>query len=256
MLEIKGLTKYYRNVAVVDDVSFHVRAGEVTGYLGPNGSGKSTTVKMITTLLQPSRGHVLVDGRDIRDDLAGFKQRLGYVPEEPILYSYMTGLEYLQLMGRLRRLPEPVVQRKANELLELFSLHSYRHAPISAYSKGMKQRVLISAALLHNPDVLILDEPLSGIDVTSAQLFQHLLTELARQGKMILYISHVLEVVEKVCAQVVIIYKGKIRAADSVERLRDLMNLPSLVEIFSQLAEERDLAEVARDIVGVMVSQR
>lgn len=254
MLEIKGLTKYYRNVAVVDDVSFSVRPGEVTGYLGPNGSGKSTTVKMITTLLQPSRGCVLLDGCNIRDDLAGFKRSLGYVPEEPILYSYMTGLEFLQLMGRLRRLPESLVERKANDLLELFSLHAYRHAPISAYSKGMKQRVLISAALLHNPDVLILDEPLSGIDVTSAQLFQHLLSELAREGKIILYISHVLEVVEKVCAQVVIIYKGKIRAADSVERLRDLMNLPTLVEIFSQLAEERDLEQVARDIVGVMQS--
>jgi ABC-2 type transport system ATP-binding protein len=252
MLEIKGLTKYYRNVAVVDDVSFAVRPGEITGYLGPNGSGKSTTVKMITTLLEPSRGHVLLDGRDIRDDLVGFKQRLGYVPEEPILYSYMTGLEYLQLIGRLRSLPDSLVERKANALLELFSLHAHRHAPISAYSKGMKQRVLISAALLHDPDVLILDEPLSGIDVTSAQLFQHLLDELARQGKIILYISHVLEVVEKVCAQVVIIYKGKIRAADSVEKMRDLMNLPSLVEIFAQLAEERDLEQIARDVVGVM----
>jgi ABC-2 type transport system ATP-binding protein len=252
MLEIKGLTKYYRNVPVVDDVSFVVRPGEVTGYLGPNGSGKSTTVKMITTLLEPSRGHVLLDGRDIREDLAGFKTRLGYVPEEPVLYSYMTGLEYLQLIGRLRRLPEALVNKKANELLELFSLHAYRHAPISAYSKGMRQRVLISSALLHNPDVLILDEPLSGIDVTSAQLFQHLLIQLAQQGKTILYISHVLEVVEKACAQVVIIYRGKIRAADSVERLRDLMNLPSLVEIFSQLAEERDLEQVARDIVSVM----
>ena len=252
MLEIRGLTKLYRNQAVVDDVSFTVRPGEVTGYLGPNGSGKSTTVKMITTLIEPTRGQVLLNGRDIRSDPAAFKQRLGYVPEEPILYSYMTGLEFLQLMGRLRRLPEARVARKANDLLELFALGSYRHAAISTYSKGMKQRVLISAALLHDPDVLILDEPLSGIDVTSAQLFQHLLTELARQGKTILYISHVLEVVEKVCGQVVIIYKGKIRACDSVEKLRDLMNLPSLVEIFAQLVEERDLAQVARDIVGVM----
>jgi ABC-2 type transport system ATP-binding protein len=252
MLEIRGLTKQYRHKAVVDDVSFTVRAGEVTGYLGPNGSGKSTTVKMIATLLEPTRGQVLLDGRDIRSDPAEFKRRLGYVPEEPILYSYMTGLEYLQLMGRLRRLPEAQVERKANELLELFALGPYRHATISTYSKGMKQRVLISAALLHDPDVLILDEPLSGIDVTSAQLFQHLLTELARSDKTILYISHVLEVVEKICAQVVIIYKGKIRACDSVEKLRDLMNLPSLVEIFTQLAEERDLEQVARDIVGVM----
>jgi ABC-2 type transport system ATP-binding protein len=252
MLEIKGLTKQYRNKAVVDDVSFTVRPGEITGYLGPNGSGKSTTVKMITTLIEPTRGQVLVDGRDIRSDLAGFKQRLGYVPEEPILYSYLTGLEYLQLMGRLRRLPAPRVDRKANELLELFALGDYRHAAIATYSKGMKQRVLISAALLHDPDILILDEPLSGIDVTSAMLFQHLLTELAHSGKTILYISHVLEVVEKACAQVVIIYKGKIRACDSVEKLRDLMHLPSLVEIFSQLAEERDLHQAARDIVSVM----
>lgn len=252
MLEIRGLTKYFRNIPVVDDVSFAVRPGEVTGYLGPNGSGKSTTVKMITALLEPTAGKVLLDGRNIRDDLTAFKRRLGYVPEEAILYSYLTGLEYLQLIGRLRSLPEAVVDRKANDLLELFSLQPHRHAPISAYSKGMKQRVLIAAALLHDPDVLILDEPLSGIDVTSAQLFKHLLGELARQGKMILYISHVLEVVEKVCARVIIIYRGRIMAADSVERLRDLMDLPSLEEIFSQLIEQRDLEAVARDIVSVM----
>lgn len=252
MLEVKGLTKYYRNIPVVNDVNFTVRPGEVTGYLGPNGSGKSTTVKIITALLEPTAGKVLLDGKDIREDLMAFKRRLGYVPEEAILYSYMTGLEYLQLTGRLRGLPLQEVDRKANELLELFSLLPHRHAPISAYSKGMKQRVLIAAALLHDPDVLILDEPLSGIDVTSAQLFRHLLNQLARRGKMILYISHVLEVVEKVCAQVIIIYRGRIMAADSVERLRDLMNVPSLEEIFSQLIEQRDLESVARDIVSVM----
>jgi ABC-2 type transport system ATP-binding protein len=229
MLEIRGLTKYYRNIPVVNDVNFTLKPGEVTGYLGPNGSGKSTTVKIVTALIEPSAGKVLLDGRDIRDDL-------------------MTGLEYLQLMGCLRGMPPAEVERKANDLLELFQLHSYRHAPISAYSKGMKQRVLISSALLHDPDVLILDEPLSGIDVTSALLFKHLLGELARRGKMILYISHVLEVVEKVCAQVIIIYRGRIMAADSVERLRDLTKVPSLEEIFSQLVEHRDLEGVARDI--------
>src|SRR6516162_3029116 len=183
MLEIQHLTKYYRNIPVVDDVSFTVKPGEVTGYLGPNGSGKSTTVKIITALIEPSAGKVLLDGQDIRDDLIAFKRRLGYVPEEAILYSYLSGLEYLQLVGGLRGLPPALVERRANDLLELFSLRAYRHAPISAYSKGMKQRVLISGALLHDPDVLILDEPLSGIDVTSAQLFRHLLSELARQGK-------------------------------------------------------------------------
>jgi ABC-2 type transport system ATP-binding protein len=171
------------------------------------------------------------------------------VPEEAILYSYLTGLEYLQLMGCLRGIQPRVTDRRANDLLELFGLYPHRHTPISAYSKGMKQRVLISAALLHDPDVLILDEPLSGIDVTNAQLFRHLLNELARAGKTILYISHVLEVVEKVCAQVVIIYKGRIMAADSVERLRELADAPSLEEIFSQLVEQRDLEAVAREIV-------
>jgi len=254
MLEIQRLTKCYRNQPVVNDVSFDVKPGEVTGYLGPNGSGKSTTVKIITGLLEATTGKVLLDGRDIREDPMGFRRRLGYVPEEAILYSYLTGLEYLELIGRLRRLSPADVRRKSNELLELFSLGSFRHAPISTYSKGMKQRVLISAALLHDPDVLILDEPLSGIDVTSAQLFRHLLDELAGQGKTILYISHVLEVVEKVCAGVIIIYKGRIRASDSVERLRDLMNVPSLEGIFSQLVEERDLEAVARNIVSTIRS--
>jgi ABC-2 type transport system ATP-binding protein len=255
MLEIQGLTKYYRNIPVVNGVTFTVMPGEVTGYLGPNGSGKSTTVKMITGLVEPSRGKVVFDGKDIREDLTGFKRRLGYVPEEPLLYSYLTGLEYLQLIMRLRALPARLVDSKSNDLLDLFALHPHRHAPIAAYSKGMKQRLLIAAALLHDPDLLILDEPLSGIDVTSAQLFKHLLGELAAQGKMILYISHVLETVEKVCAHVVIIYKGEIRAADSVEHLRNLMQLPSLEEIFSQLAEQRDLGQAARDIVAVMRSR-
>ena len=252
MLEIQHVTKCYRNITVVNDACFTVRPGEVTGYLGPNGSGKSTTVKIITTLIEPTRGRVLLDGRDIREDPVAFKRRLGYVPEEAILYSYLSGLEYLQLMGCLRGIATDVTDRRANDLLELFSLHPHRHAPISAYSKGMKQRVLIAAALLHDPDVLILDEPLSGIDVTSAHLFRHLLNELAHKGKTILYISHVLEVVEKVCAHVVIIYKGRIMAADSVERLRDLMNAPSLEEIFSQLVEQRDLEAVARDIVSAI----
>ncbi len=255
MLEVRGLTKYYRTTAVVNDVSFELRPGEVTGYLGPNGSGKSTTVKMMTGLVEPSAGKIYFEGREIREDLTGFRRRLGYVPEEAILYSYLTGLEYLQLIGRLRGLPEAAVDRKANQLLELFSLAPHRHAPISAYSKGMKQRVLISAALLHDPDVLILDEPLSGIDVTSALLFKHLLAELAAAGKTILYISHVLEVVEKVCARVIILHRGRIMADDSVARLRELKNLPSLEEIFAQLVEREDLESTARDIVGVMRSR-
>jgi ABC-2 type transport system ATP-binding protein len=239
-------------VAAVNQVHFSVRRGEVTGYLGPNGSGKSTTVKMITGLLEPSSGRVTLDGEDIRADYDAFKRRLGYVPEEAILYSYLSGLEYLTLIGRLRGLSEHEIDRRANDLLSLFSLHAHRHASISSYSKGMKQRVLIASALLHNPDVLILDEPLSGMDVTSAELFKHLLEELAAQGRMILYISHVLEVVEKVCARVVVIHRGRIVADDSVQSLRELVNRTSLVEIFSELVEQRDLRAVARNIVAAV----
>lgn len=252
MLELRNLTKYYRNVPVVDHVCFEIRRGEVTGYLGPNGSGKSTTVKMLVGLLEPTTGQILLDGRDIHEDLIAYKKQLGYVPEEAHVYSYLSGLEYLQLTARLRCLPEADSDRKANELLRLFSLHPHRYTPISAYSKGMKQRVLLSAALLHDPDFLVFDEPLSGLDIASALLFKHLLSELALQGKAILYISHVLEVVERVCAKVIIIYKGRIMANDSVSNLSGLMKLPNLEAIFSELVQQDDMEQIARGIVDVM----
>ena len=251
-LEVQGLTKRYRRVPVVNEVSFNVNAGEITGYLGPNGSGKSTTVKMLAGLVEPSSGQILLDGFDVRRDWIGFKRRLGYVPEEAHVYPALSGMEYLQLMGRLRELPERVVNEKATDLLKLFSLYLHLHAPLASYSKGMKQRVLISAALLHDPDVLIFDEPLSGLDVSSSLLFKHLVAELAARGKIILYISHVLEVVERICAKVIIIYKGQIKAEDSVGRLRDLMHLPSLEEIFTQLVQHEDMEAVARDIAGAI----
>ncbi len=248
ILEVRRLTKRYRRVPVVNEVSFSIKPSEVTGYLGPNGSGKSTTVKMLTGLVEPSQGEILFDGMDVRRDLIGFKRRLGYVPEEAHVYPSLTGMEYLQLTGRLRELPEHIVNEKATELLRLFSLYLHRHAPLASYSKGMKQRVLISAALVHDPDILIFDEPLSGLDVSSALLFKHLVAELAARGKIILYISHVLEVVERICAKVIIIYKGQVKAEDTVGHLRDLMHLPSLEEIFTQLVQHEDMEAVANDI--------
>ena len=252
MLDVRGLTKKYRNRAVVDHVTFTVPPGQVTGYLGPNGSGKSTTVKMLAGLLPATSGQILWDGNDIRHDLIGFKRRLGYVPEEAFVYSHLSGLEHLELMGRLRQLPEAQVQRKAVELLRLLWLYEHRYTPISSYSKGMKQRVLIAGALLHDPELLIFDEPLSGLDIVSAMLLHELIAELARSGKTILYISHVLEVTEKVCARVIMLYQGKIVANDEVGRLRDLMHLPSLEQIFRQLAKQEDVGASAREIVAVM----
>ena len=251
-LEVIGLTKRYNRITAVDGVSFRVAPGEVYGYLGPNGSGKTTTVKMLTGLLEPSAGHILLDGRDIRSDLIGYRRQLGYVPEEPNLYPYLSGREYLELVGRLRSIPERLLVEKADSLLTLFSLSSQRHAAISSYSKGMKQKILICAALLHNPSVLIFDEPLSGLDVSSVLVFRNLVKRLAGEGKIIVYSSHVLEVVEKLCSRVMILHRGRAVANDGVERLRDLMKLPSLEEIFRELVLEEDTEKVAKDIIEVM----
>jgi ABC-2 type transport system ATP-binding protein len=255
MLEVKGLTKRYNRKAVVDDVSFRIEPGEVYGYLGPNGSGKTTTVKMLTGLLEPSAGAIFFNGRDIRSDLIGYRKRLGYVPEEPHLYPYLSGKEYLELVGRLRSIPEQLLATKSEDLLTLFGLGAYRYSAISSYSKGMRQKILICAALLHNPDVLIFDEPLSGLDVTSVLVFQDVVKSLAAEGKIILYTSHVLELIEKQCSRVMILHQGRLVANDRVEQLRELMKLPSLEEIFRQLVVEEDTARVAKDIVQVMTRQ-
>src|SRR5580700_2435939 len=161
MLEASCLTKCYSSVPAVQDLNFSLQTGEILGCLGPNGSGKSTTVKMLTGLLEPTRGEVLFDGQNIRRDLAGYRKRLGYVPEEPLLYSYLSGQEYLELVGTLRGMPRKQLSQKTSALLQFFSLHSHRHSTLASYSKGMRQRILLIAALLDNPDIFILDEPLS-----------------------------------------------------------------------------------------------
>jgi ABC-2 type transport system ATP-binding protein len=231
-----------------------VAAGEVLGLLGPNGSGKSTIVNMLTGLIEPTEGEIVFEGRDVRRDPLSFRSLLGYVPEIPYLYPYLSGREYLQLVGRLRLMPEEVIGRKADRLMELLGMRADRHSPISAYSKGMRQKVLIAAALLHNPRVLVFDEPLSGLDVTSALVFRSLVKELANQGKVIVYSSHVLEAVEKICSRVVILQRGKIVANDSVENLRNLMKAPSLEDVFSQLVLHEDTQQVAASIVAVVNS--
>jgi ABC-2 type transport system ATP-binding protein len=254
VLELIDLTKRYKGLPVVDAVSFSIHRGVVTGYLGPNGSGKSTTVKMLAGLIDPSSGSIRFDGVDVRRDMVGYKRVIGYVPEEAHVYPALSGLEHLQLIGRLRGLPENRVENKAKDLLQLFGLYERRHSPPAAYSKGMRQRVLISSALLHDPEFLIFDEPLTGLDVSSAVLFRHLLAELSARDKIIMYISHVLEMVEKSCENVIIIYKGRIQANDAVGNLRSLMEAPSLEEIFTQLVQQDDMAAVARDIVQAIES--
>jgi ABC-2 type transport system ATP-binding protein len=252
MLEVKALCKSYRGLPAIDKVSFHVHAGEIVGYVGPNGSGKSTTVKIVTGLLEPNEGQVLFEGASIRLNLQGYRDSFGYVPEEAHVYTHLSGLEYLQLVGRLRNMPEDLIHLKANKLLSLLGLESWRHSPISLYSKGMKQRVLIVAALLHNPKLLVFDEPLSGLDVVSARLFKDLLQQLAAQGKAILYISHVLEVVEQVCDRVIVIAKGKILADAPPAELKASLALANLESVFAQLVQQQDTQSVAQEVVNVM----
>lgn len=252
MLEARHLIKHYFGITAVNDVSFVVRPGEVVGYLGPNGSGKSTTARMVAGLTEPTTGTVWFEGRDIFADPLAYRRRLGYVPEEPHLYPFLSGREFLELVGRLRGLPPAFLEQKIGALLELFGLTGATEQAIASYSKGMKQKVLITGALLHDPDFLIFDEPESGLDVTTSLVLRHLVKALARRGKAILYSSHILEVVERVCDRVIVLHRGKVVADDSVQQLRVLMATSSLEGVFAQLVMHVDPESTANDIAEVV----
>jgi len=252
MLEARRLTKYYSAIPAIRDVSFTLAPGTILGLLGPNGSGKSTTVSILTGLLEPSGGHVCFDGVDVGDRLLEYKARLGYVPEEAHLYSYLTGPEYLALIGRLRSMPEARLQKKIDAFLSVFGLTDDQHAPMSAYSKGMRQKILISAALLHDPQILVLDEPNSGLDVTTSLMLRSLIRALAAEGRMVLYCSHVLEIVEQIATDVLILQDGRVAAHGSVGELRCMMASPTLEQVFRRLVVAADVDGLARTLMDVM----
>lgn len=252
MLELRNVSKHFSGIPAVDDVSFSARPGEVTGYLGPNGSGKSTTMKMITGLIEMTSGQILFQGKRIQDDLIAYKRQMGYVPEEPYLYNHLSAAEYLTMVAQLRDLPARESSSRIDGLLRMFSLYDDRHAAISGYSKGMRQKVLLAAALMHNPELVLLDEPFSGLDVGSALVLRSLIQELAARGKVVLFSSHELDTVERISARVVILHHGRIVANDSVEHLRSLMELPTLEEIFSQLAVEQDTLSLAKQVADLI----
>jgi ABC-2 type transport system ATP-binding protein len=252
MLEVRHVTKLYSGIPAVSEVSFLAPAGEITGYLGPNGSGKSTTLKMITALIEPTEGEILWRGDPIERDIVAHRQRLGYVPEEPHLYPHLTGAEHLEMVGQLRGLGSKPLAEKIAGLLNLFSLYEDRYVPIASYSKGMRQKVLLAAALLHNPEIILLDEPFSGLDVNSALVLRTVIQELAARGKVVLFSSHDLEIVERVSSRVVILHKGRVVANDSIHQLRSLMSLATLEEIFAQLAVEQDTRGIANQILQLM----
>ncbi len=252
MLELRDVSKHYSGIPAVDGVSFTARPGEITGYLGANGSGKSTTMKMATGLIANDGGEILFKGRPIQDDLMAYRQQLGYVPEEPHLYGHLSGIEYLIMVSQLRNMDQKSAKEIIHGLLRLFGLHGDRDVSISSYSKGMRQKILLSAALMHNPDLILLDEPFSGLDVGSALILRSLIQELAKRGRVVLFSSHELETVERVCSHVIILHKGKVVADDSIEHLRTLMSLPTLVEIFSQLAVEQDADAISTEIADLI----
>ena len=255
MLEARNLTKTYSSIEAVRGLSFDVKPGTVLGLIGPNGSGKSTTVKILAGLVAPSSGEVFFRGKPITSDLVLYKHSVGYVPEIADLYSYLSGREYLDLVGSLYEIPSLPLERKTARLLDLLSLGSSAGARISSYSKGMRQKILFAASLLNDPALILLDEPLSGMDITSAMVFQHVVKRLALAGKAIVYSSHALEMVEKLCTHVIILRNGHVVADDSVEALRGLMEVPSLSDVFSRLAVDTDTENVAVEIVDAILDK-
>ena len=251
MLEARGLSKRYGGFLALDRVDFQVRRGEILGYLGPNGSGKSTTVNTVVGLIDPSAGSLWMDGAPVADDPVGYKRRIGYVPEEPHLYTHLTAIEYLMLVGRLRGLTERTLAEKIPALLKLLLLWDSRYATMAAYSKGMRQRVLFAAALMHNPDLLVLDEPFSGLDVTASLLFRTLLRMYAAGNRMVLFSTHRFDMVEKLCSRVVILSRGRIAAEYDMEEFRTQQSR-SLEEVFIQATGQDDFTPVAQEILDLM----
>ncbi len=251
MLQARGLTKRYGGLLALDRVSFDLHPGEIVGYLGPNGSGKSTTVNLVVGLLEPSAGDLSLHGIRASEDPIAYKRRIGYVPEEPSLYAHLTAADYLMLVGRLRRLPAPTLQKRVPELLRLLQLHDSRYRVMTTFSKGMRQRVLVASALLHNPDLLVLDEPFSGLDVNAGLLLRTLLRILASEGRMILFSTHRFDMVEKLCSRVIVLASGKVALERRVADF-DREGPNSLEEAFVRATEQPDFAPLARQIIDTI----
>lgn len=252
MIATEGLCRDYGRKTALIDLTMRVEPGEILGFLGPNGAGKSTTVKILTGLIQPSAGHALVAGFDITTRPLEAKARLGYVPETGALYESLTPDEYLELMGCLYHLDPKSAATRRGELLELFGLSGAASQRMSEFSKGMKQKVAIAAALIHKPDVLFLDEPFDGLDANAAMVMKELLKRLAAQGKTILFCSHILEVVERVCSRIIVIDKGRKIAEGTSASIAAATGTTSLEAAFSHLTGVKDAGLVAGDFLAAL----
>jgi len=252
MIETSQLRKSFGSTVAIEDLSFRVEPGEILGFLGPNGAGKTTTVKILTGMLQPDGGRASVAGFDVVRQPLAVKQRIGYVPEGGALYETLTAAEYLELVSRLHHLDARAARTRAGELLDLFGLSSDAGKRLSEYSKGMKQKVLIASALLHNPDVLFLDEPFDGLDVNTAAVVKDLLRRLAAQGRTILFCSHILEVVERICTRILIIQSGRKVAEGSAADIAQATATDSLEAAFGSLTGLRDAGSISQEFLKAL----
>ena len=251
MIKAENLRKQYANVVAVDDVSLRVEPGKIFGLIGPNGAGKTTTIRMILNIITPDKGTVTFDGAKFDRNI---QNRIGYLPEERGLYKKNKLLDTIVYFAGLRGMTGVGTKQKALEWLRRFNLEAYAKRKVEELSKGNQQKAQFITAILHDPDYIVLDEPFSGLDVASALVIRNLLKEMARRGKVVLLSSHELETVERVCTRVVILHRAKVVAYDSIERLRTLTALPTLEEIFSQLAVEQDPVSISREIVDLILA--
>ncbi len=250
IIRIQNLNKFYGSKHVLKDISIDIEPGQVIGYIGPNGAGKSTTVKILAGLLSDFSGDVFVKGIDIRKDPVAVKSLIGFVPELAELYDVLTPNEFLSLMGSLYNLPEGVVKERANRMLDAFGLAGNMNQRMDTFSKGMKQKVLITSGLLHNPEIIILDEPLSGLDANSVIIVKEIIDKLAKNGKTIFYCSHMMDVVEKVSDRIILIDQGRVVADGTIDELRQLQNKDSLEDIFAGLTATESMHEASEKLLN------
>lgn len=252
IITIRNLNKSYGAKQVLRDINLDIHKGEIIGYIGPNGAGKSTTVKIMLGLVGEYTGEIKIFNQDISNGEIDYKKKIGYVPETADIYENLTAREYLTFIGELYGMEYRVANEKAEKLMDLFGIKDVYDARMSSYSKGMKQKALIISALINNPDVLFLDEPLSGMDANSVMVFKEVLAELAKRGKTIFYSSHIMEVVEKISSRIILINNGAIVADGSFEDIKGRSMEGSLEEIFNQLTGFDEHEKIAKDIVSTI----
>ncbi|MDW7661271.1 MAG: ABC transporter ATP-binding protein [Bacillota bacterium] len=255
VIRISDLKMRYKSDGdyVLKGVNLDIDAGQIIGYIGPNGAGKSTTVKIMLGMIDKYEGMVEIFGENIKDNPVEYKRRIGYVPEVATIYDSLSGYEYLKFIGELYKMDSAILDEKSEHLFQLFGIKEAFYNRISSYSKGMKQKLLIISSLIHNPDILFFDEPISGLDANSVMVFKEIIKKLAEQGKTVFYSSHIMEVVEKISDRIIVLNDGVIVADGNFEELKTASKEGSLQDIFNQLTGFNKHEAIASEFVDVIV---